>query len=102
MEGYITRDEHTEYAKRIDEENERQNQRIKLLEKNVSEINALTTSVKELAVNMTNMVKEQEKQGKRLEILEGRDGERWRQVAGYVITAIIGIVVGFIFKQIGM
>ena len=48
------------------------------------------------------MLKEQKDQGKRLETLENRDGEMWRKVVGYVATAILGIIVGFVFKQIGM
>ena len=48
------------------------------------------------------MLKEQVEQGKRLEILESRDGEMWRKVISYAVTAIVGIVIGFIFKQIGM
>ena len=39
---------------------------------------------------------------KKLEKLEGRDGELWRKVTGYVITAVIGIVLGFVFRHIGM
>ena len=63
---------------------------------------ALTTSVERLATSVESMVKEQEKQGNRLEVLEGRDGEMWRKIVGYVITAVIGIVIGFAFTQIGM
>ena len=48
------------------------------------------------------MVEEQKAQGERLETLESRDGEMWRKIVGYVITAILGIIVGYIFKQIGM
>lgn len=102
MDTPISRAEHEEFRKRIDEENHRQNRRIDLLEENVKQTGALTASVEKLASNMTSMVREQEKQGKRLEALEGRDGEMWRKVVGYVITAVIGIVVGFIFTQIGM
>lgn len=51
---------------------------------------------------MENMLKEQIDQGKRIEVLENRDGEMWRKVTGYIVTAIIGIVLGFIFNQIGM
>ena len=40
--------------------------------------------------------------GKRLVSLESKDGEMWRKVVGYVITAVIGIVLGFAFTQIGM
>ena len=98
---YITRQEHTEFAARLDAENTRQNRRIELLEENVREIRDLTSSVEKLAVNMENMLKSQEQQADRLEVLEGRDGEMWRKVSGYIVTAIIGIVVGFIFTQIG-
>ena len=99
---YVARAVHEEFAKRMEEENHRQNERLRLLEDNVRQIGSLTTSVEKLASNMESMVKEQEKQGKRLEVLEGRDGEMWRKVIGYIATAVIGIVLGFIFTQIGM
>lgn len=51
-----------------------------ILEDSVRQIGALATSVEKLAVSMQSMLKEQEKQGKRLEALEGRDGEKWRKV----------------------
>lgn len=98
----ITRAEHEEFRRRIEEENKRQDRRIELLEENVREMSSLTTSVEKLATSMESMVKEQEKQGKRLEVLEGRDGEMWRKVVGYVVTAVVGIILGFVFTQIGM
>lgn len=102
MDTPISRAEHEEFSRRLEEENQRQNRRIQLLEDNVQKMSSLTISVEKLANNMESMLKEQEKQGKRLEALEGRDGEMWRKVTGYVITAVIGIVIGYIFKQIGM
>ena len=101
MDSPITRAEHEEFRKRLEEENERQNKRIAILESSVGQIQALAVSVERLATNMESMVKEQEKQGKRLESLESRDGEMWRKVVGYIATAVIGIVVGFIFTRIG-
>lgn len=102
MDEYVTRAEHEEFRMRLDAENNRQNKRIDLLEKNEQQIQSLATSVEKLALNMENMLKEQERQGERLEALESRDGEMWRKVTGYVITAVIGIVVGYIFTQFGM
>ena len=72
------------------------------LEDSVRQIGALATSVEKLALSMQSMLKEQEKQGNRLEVLEGRDGEKWRKVMGYIATAIVGVVLGYLFKQIGM
>lgn len=102
MDTPITRAEHEEFRRRIEEENKRQDKRIELLEENTKQIGALTVSVEKLAQSIETMVKEQEQQGKRLETLEGRDGEMWRKVVGYVVTAILGIAIGFIFTQIGM
>lgn len=99
---YITRQEHTEFATRQDAENNRQNRRIELLEENVREVRDLAMSVEKLAVNMENMVEAQKQQSNRLEVLESRDGEMWRKVSGYILTAVIGIVLGFFFNQIGL
>lgn len=98
----ISREEHEEFAKRMEEEHHRQNKRIDLLEASNKELTALAGSVQKLAVNMENMLIVQKQQGDRLEELEGRDGEMWRKAVGYVLTAIIGIAIGFVFRQIGM
>lgn len=102
MEDAVGRAEFEEYKNRIEQEDYRQNGRIKELEESTKQINALTVSIEKLAQSVESMVREQEAQGKRLVSLESRDGEMWRKVVGYVATAIIGIVVGFIFTQVGM
>lgn len=102
MDTSITRAEHEEFRRRIEEENKRQDKRIEILEENAKRIEGLNSSIEKLALNMENMLKEQLKQGKRLEVLEARDGEMWRKVVSYAITAIVGIVIGFLFKQFGM
>lgn len=102
MEVTVSRMEHEEFARRIDSENERLSKRISVLENGLNEIHTLTVSVEKLATNMENMVKELESQGRRLEALEDRDGEKWRNAAGYVLTAVIGIVLGAVFKAAGM
>ena len=98
----ITRAEHEEFSQRIEERDRRQDKRLELLEENTKQQAALTTSVEKLALSIESMCKEQERQGARLEMLEARDGEMWRTVSGYIITAIVGIVVGFIFTHIGL
>lgn len=102
MDGNLTRAEHNEFVKRMEDEHVRQNKRIGALEKAVEENNKLLISVEKLALSMENMQTEQTHQGERLEKLESKDGENWRKFVGYVICAVVGIVVGFIFRQIGM
>lgn len=88
MDTPISRAEHEEFARRIDAQEKRQDRRLELLEENVREIGALTVSVQKLAQSLQSMVKEQEQQGRRLQALESRDGEKWRKLMGYIATAL--------------
>ena len=102
MDTPISRAEHEEFRRRLEAEDGRLNKRLSIVEEDLKNIKELTASVEKLAVNMENMMKIQEKQGKRLETLENRDGEMWRKVVGYILTAVISVVVGFVFSRIGM
>lgn len=102
MDGALTRAEHNEFARRMEDEHTRQNKRIGELEKIVEQNNKLLVSVERLALSMETMQKEQADQGDRLAKLEARDGEMWRKLIGYAVTAVVGIIIGFLFKQFGM
>lgn len=102
MDSPITRAEHNEFVKRMEEHNSRQDARIKKLEELVDKISVLSTSIEKMATNMENMFNEQVSQGKRLETLESRDGEKWREVVKYVLTLIVGACIGYILKQMGI
>lgn len=98
----ISRAEHDEFRRRMEDVHRRQDKRIELLEENTKQIGDLTLSVGKLAQSIEIMCNEQKQQGQRLETLENRDGEKWRKVVGYVVTAVIGIIIGFVAKQIGL
>jgi hypothetical protein len=102
MDEMITRVEHEEFGRRIEERDKRQDKRIELLEESTKRLEALSISIEKLATNMEHMLKEQIQQGERLEALESRDGEMWRKLVSYALTAVVGIAIGFIFNQIGM
>lgn len=100
MDEPISRAEHEEFARRIDAQEKRQDRRLELLEENVREIGALTVSVQKLAQSLQSMVKEQEQQGRRLQELESRDGEKWRKLMGYIATALTSGAVTLLLSQI--
>ncbi len=109
METPVTHRELEEFRKLMEAENEmlkqendRQNQRLKILEENARQISSLATSTEKLAVNMENMLKVQEQQDKRLEQIEGRDGDMWRTVIRYVITLVIGGIITYVGTKIGL
>ena len=100
MDEPISRGEHEEFARRIDAQEKRQDRRLELLEENVREIGALTVSVQKLAQSLQSMVKEQEQQGRRLQALESRDGEKWRKLMGYIATALTSGAVTLLLSRL--
>ncbi len=100
MDGPISRAEHEEFAKRIDAQEKRQDKRLEMLENTVREIGDLTLSVQRLAQSLESMVEEQERQGRRLQALEDRDGEKWRKLMGYIATALTSGAVTLLLSQI--
>lgn len=96
---YITRNEHNEFARRMDtenqrlkDENERQNKRIALVEESVREFNKLVIQIERIAGSIQQMTEEISKQGERLENIESKPGKRWESL----ITGIIGAIAGAI------
>ena len=98
----ITRTDHEEFCKRVEAEDHRQNERLEILEEQTKQYIDLVLSVRELAQSVKQLAEIQKAQGEKLDELESRDGEMWRRVSGYVITSIIGLVVGFLFHKLGL
>ena len=99
---YLLTSVHNEFAKRVEEENDRQNHRLTALEGTVTQIANIMSSVERLATNMEYMAKEQKEQGNRLKTLEDRDGEMWRKVVAYFLTAVISATVGYFMSKLGI
>ena len=92
MDTPISRGEHEEFARRIADQERRQDKRL--------EIGDLTLSVQRLAQSLESMVEEQGRQGRRLQALEDRDGEKWRKLMGYIATALTSGAVTLLLSQI--
>lgn len=53
-------------------------------------------------MSVSNILKEQSEFSERLKKLENRDGDMWRTVVKYVITAVAGGLVTFVLTRIGI
>lgn len=100
MDDYITRPEHEEFRKRMEEEHRRQNRRIELLEENVREIGALTVSVEKMASSVESMAKELGNQGERLDALEEVPGKNWDTFKHGIIGAVAAATGGGIIAAV--
>ena len=87
---------------KLEDEDKRQNERIKQLESSIGEIHQLTLSTERLATTMEQMLVEQKAQGSRISKLEGRDGEKWRDTVKTVVTVVISAVIGAVLMMVGL
>lgn len=99
---FMLKSVHEEFAKRVEEEHDRQNHRLSALENTITQIANITSCIERLATNMEHMAREQQDQGERLKVLESRDGDMWRKIVSYSITAILSIALGFLASRLGM
>ena len=110
MDGAITRAEHEAFSDLMKAENKRleeENKRLELLENNMQQIitqqlTTLTATIERLNLSVSNILKEQSEISERLKKLENRDGDMWRTVVKYVITAVAGGIITFALTRIGM
>lgn len=103
---YITRQEHEEFAKRIqtereriDDEDKRQNKRLEALEESVKDIAKIASSVEKMALTMEHMAKEQEAQrktlegqGQKIDELKLEPGKKWNAIIYGVIGAVAAAI----------
>ena len=102
MGEYISREEHEEFTRRMEDEHVRLSHRIKEIKGVEEQNNKILIAMEKMALNMEGMQKELAEQGQRLLALENKDGDMWRAVVKYVITTIIGIAIGCVASQIGL
>lgn len=91
---YVTLPAYKERMKALDD-------RINKVEAVTEEIHNLTLSVERLTITLSNVVRQQESQENRIDSIEAKDGEMWRTFVKYVITAVVGVIVGFVMRNVG-
>lgn len=79
---------------RLHDEEQRQNKRLDLLEKNAETQHSLALSVQELAINMRQMLEVQKEQGTRLEKLETQPAETLSDMKKTAVNTIVGVLAG--------
>lgn len=98
----MERREFEEYQRRLEDQKIRWDKRLESIETEVKELRKLTTSVEKLALSVERMTKEQERQGERLGKIESRDGELWRKIVIYVLTAGLGFLAASLLHMAGI
>lgn len=76
--------------------------KVEKLEGIFDRINSIAMSTEKLAIEMKYMREEQNKQDERLTSLEQKPIKRYDSIVNYIITTIIGLVIGAVAMLIGL
>lgn len=93
-ENYISRQEHNEFAQRMEDEHHRQNRRIGNLEENYKQLTELTLCVKTLTMTLDTMSKKVDKQGEQIDKIVNEPVNQVHRIKEKAIDTAVGIVVG--------
>ena len=102
MAEFVATDVFKEFSNRMDEVNKVQDIRIEKLEITMEKIQSLTVSVEKMAISIDTMAKEISKQGQKLEAIESKPGEKWDKFVWLAVAAIVGAIIGFVLKSLGI
>ena len=91
--NFISRREHDEYVKRMEDEHRRINRRLENCEKITEQMQDMNANISELATNMKHLLDEQREQGKRLDKIEEEPSSNWNTIKKGVFNAI-GAAIG--------
>ena len=100
MDEYISRREHDEFVKRMENEHTRMNHRIGELEDIAKEIQDMNTNIGTLANNMKHFLDEQQRQGEKLEALEKDKNSNWESIKRGLFNAIGAAIGGAVIAAI--
>ncbi len=98
--NFISRAEHNEFVKRMEDEHKRMNRRLIGLESGQKQMQDLINNVGKMAVSMENMCGEIRSQGERLERLEEVPNKSWNTIKNGLYNAIGAAIGGAIIASI--
>lgn len=109
MDTPVTQGVHEEFrhsvnaeVKRLDEQHKRNSKRLDIVEEKIEKQGELITQIHELALSVKGMQEQLTTLNERVGEIEGRDGEMWRKVVAYAVTAVVGVLVGYVATRVGL
>lgn len=76
--------------------------KIEKIETLTDNIHKLTLSINDIAHSIKTLSEQTKKNTKEIDALQNVDAEKYRNIIGYITTLIVGAIIGYILKQIGI
>lgn len=86
----------------VEQRSKSNTKRIDTLEERVEDIHSLTLSVREMATEVKIMRQDMNKMDNRIIAIEEKPSKRLDSIWGYIVSAVIGGIIGYVFLKLGM
>ena len=100
MDTPITRAEHNEFVRRIEDELKRLGNRVSTLEGSSDKISSLSIQIERLLLKIDVYEKQLSDIKDDVDELKDRDGDMWRKLVSYAVTAIAGLAIGAVWNMV--
>lgn len=76
--------------------------RLDKAEKEIDNLKNIYITIKELTCEMKAIKEDTNSINERLSQVEKEPAENWKNISSYIVTTIIGLIIGFIFVKLGL
>lgn len=101
-EQYITRPEHEEFKKRIEDEESRQNHRIEVVENRVDKLIDMQATLAVMQAGINSISQEVKRIGAEVDSIKQEPADKWKKATWIVVTALITACATYILSRLGV
>lgn len=102
MDDYITRPEHEEFKKRMEDEESRQNRRLEVMENRVDKLIDMQASLAVMQAGIDSISDSVKKIGQEVDALKQEPAQNWHKAVWIVVTVVITAAVTFFLSRMGV
>lgn len=102
MDDYITRPEHEEFKKRMEDEESRQNRRLEVMENRVDKLIDMQASLAVMQAGIDSISGAVKRIGEEVDALKSEPANKWNKAVWIVFTVIITAAVTYFLSRMGV
>lgn len=102
MDEYITRPEHDEFKRRLEDEETRQNRRLEVIENRVDKLIDMQASLAVMQAGIDSISAEVKRIGSEVDAIKQEPADKWKKAVWIVVTVALTAVATFILAKAGI
>lgn len=99
---YITRPEHDEFKRRLEDEEARQNRRLEVMENRVDKLIDMQASLAVMQAGIDSISQEVKRIGTEVDAIKQEPADKWRKATWIIVTVVLTAAVTFFLSRMGV